>query len=154
MTSFSDLIGVGGITTLADDIVKLIPNKNAEEQAQLKIELTQMLTQREIDVAQSAIAQAEATNPNLFVSGARPSILWICALAFAFQFLIQPILLFINAEFHYPIAVPAFDTTSMITILMGMLGLGGMRSFDKYVHVTSKAKQAASDDDSDGGDDK
>jgi nitroreductase len=138
MTSFADLIGVGGITTLADDIVKLIPNKNAEEQAQLQITLMQMFSQKEIDSAQAQTNTAEAENPNLWVSGARPAILWICAAAFAWQFVLLPILLFVNAELHYTIAVPTFDTSSMITILMGMLGLGGMRTFDKTMSLKHK----------------
>lgn len=146
MASFTDIFGIGGITSIVDDIIKLIPNKNAAEQAQLQIQITQMLTQREIDASQAATNTAEAGNPNLFVSGARPSILWICAIAFAWQFVMLPVLLFINAEFHYTITPPSFDTSSMISILMGMLGLGTMRSFDKYTHKKFNS-QSKSDDD-------
>lgn len=131
MTSFADLIGVGGITTLADDIVKLIPNKNAEEQAQLQIQLTQMLMQREVDAAQAATNTAQATNPNLFVSGPRPAAMWICVFGLAWQFIILQMIEYINAQFGHTLVMPVFDTSSLIALLVGMLGLGGMRSYDK-----------------------
>lgn len=146
MASFADIFGIGGITSIVDDIIKLIPNKNAEEQAQLQLQLTQMLTQREIDSSQSITNTAEAANESLFVAGWRPGIGWICATAFAWQFVVLPILLFINSEFHYTITSPVFDTSSMVTILMGMLGLGSMRSFDKYTHKKLNASNNTDDE--------
>lgn len=134
MALLGDLFGVGGITTLADDIIKLIPNKNnltPQEAATLQLDLAQLLMAKEINTSQAATNTAEASNPNLWVSGWRPGIGWACMLAFVWQFIVLQILVYINAQFNHNIVVPVFDTASMITILTGMLGLSGMRSYDK-----------------------
>ncbi len=142
-----DIFGVGGVTSIIDDIIKLIPNKNAEEEAALRIQLQTLMDQAVVDSTQAQTNTAEAANPNIFVSGWRPGIGWICATAFAWQFVLLPFLLFLNAEFHYSISPPAFDTSSMVTILMGMLGLGGMRSVDKFVaHKYSKSSDDETDE--------
>lgn len=71
--------------------------------------------------------EAEAKHRSIFVAGWRPFIGWICGLAFATHYIVIPV-----AATYYPhMAIPDFDTNSLFTVLMGMLGLGGMRTYEK-----------------------
>ena len=77
------------------------------------------------------INKIEAASPNVFVSGWRPSIGWICGAAFGLHFVILPVLGWLAVLFgHDPIVVP-FDMDTLMTVLMGLLGLGGLRTFEK-----------------------
>ncbi len=86
------------------------------------------------DAAQMEVNKVEAANTNLFVSGARPFIIWVCGFAFAYKFVIQPFLIFIlvasGSSFDWK-TLPVLDWTEMSSILIGLLGLGGMRSYEK-----------------------
>jgi hypothetical protein len=124
---------------LADDIVKLFPNKNAQEQAQLKIQIQQMIDNTTLAEGQMATNTAEASSESVFVAGGRPFIMWVCGFAFAWQYLLCPIYLTLGANIMgHALIAPAIDTTSMITVLMGMLGLGSLRSYDKVQVLKNK----------------
>lgn len=110
-----DLTGLGGVTTVIDDILKMFPNAEQREAAANKIQ--DLIAQ--VAAAQSATNTAEAQSSSLFVSGWRPFIGWCCGAGFLYTIL-QPAL-------H----LPPVDTNAMITILSGMLGLGGMRTVEK-----------------------
>lgn len=87
---------------------------------------------------QTDINKIEAASTNLFVSGWRPFIGWICGLALAYVAIIEPALRFIAAMVGYEGDFPTIDTTITMQVLMGMLGLGGMRSYEKVKGVASK----------------
>ena len=70
---------------------------------------------------------AEAKHRSIFVAGWRPFIGWICGLAFATHYIIIPVV-----ATYTDYAVPEFDTNSLFTVLMGMLGLGGLRTYEKF----------------------
>jgi len=81
---------------------------------------------------QSAINEKEADNPNLWVSGWRPAVGWVCGLSLAYSALVEPFMRFVSlVGFNYGGAFPAIDTNLTMQILLGLLGLGAMRSFDK-----------------------
>lgn len=82
--------------------------------------------------AQTDINAVEAAHDNIFVAGWRPMIGWVCGIAFAYHFILQPLLVFIYTitSGHVP-PLPAFDMSTLTTVLMGMLGLGVMRSYEK-----------------------
>lgn len=117
---------------LATAIVGLFPNKNAEEQATLKLQIQNLIDSTQIATAQIQVDQTEAANESVFVSGWRPFIGWVCGAAFVWQFIILQIVAFIGDNVKgSPMILPTFDTTTMISILGGLLGLGAMRSYDK-----------------------
>ncbi len=87
---------------------------------------------------QTDINKIEAASTNLFVSGWRPFIGWICGYALAYVAIIEPALMFIAAMVGYEGDFPTIDTTITMQVLMGMLGLGGMRSYEKVKGVASK----------------
>ena len=86
---------------------------------------------QEINKAQIEVNKVEAGSTNLFVSGWRPFVGWTCGVALCYHFVLQPFLLFLLHSFGYQVDLPVFDMTTLTTILLGMLGLGGMRSFEK-----------------------
>jgi len=83
-------------------------------------------------LAQKDINKAEAANTHLFVSGWRPFIGWVCGFALAYDFIAEPFLRYIaQVVFSYSGAFPIINTDALSTILMGMLGLGAMRTIEK-----------------------
>lgn len=88
------------------------------------------------DAQQTQIDTAEAANPSVFVSGARPFILWVCGFGFAYHLILQPLLTYIMAIFGHNFPIPVFDTATLNDCMMGMLGLGGMRTYEKVKGVS------------------
>jgi hypothetical protein len=126
------------IPAISELLDKIIPDPEAREKAKIeliKAERTSDLEELRLilsaDQMQSEINKEEAANQNLFVSGWRPFIGWVCGVAFAYHFIIQPILVFAIANHGGKVELPAFDMQSLSTVLMGMLGLGGLRTLEK-----------------------
>ena len=86
---------------------------------------------QQINKAQIEVNKVEANSNSLFVAGWRPFVGWTCGVALCYHFVLQPFLLFLLHSFGYQVDLPVFDMTTLMTILLGMLGLGGMRSFEK-----------------------
>lgn len=84
------------------------------------------------DQQQADINAAEASNPSLFVSGWRPAIGWIGAAGLAYQYIVRPVA--VGAGLH---DLPALDH-SLMELVVAMLGLGGLRTFEKVKGVASK----------------
>ena len=101
------------------------PAAKAEAEAALRDSLQKW------DAAQTEINKVEAANSNVFVSGWRPFIGWTCGAAFAYHFVLQPILVFVLAAFGVAVTLPVFSMESLMTVLMGLLGLGGLRTYEK-----------------------
>ena len=85
----------------------------------------------EINKAQLEVNKVEAGHTSKFVSGWRPFTGWVCSVAMAYHFILQPLLTFVLYTFGNEVVLPTFDMTTLTTVLLGMLGLGGMRSFEK-----------------------
>lgn len=85
----------------------------------------------EINKAQMEVNKVEAGHNSIFVSGWRPFTGWICATALGYHFILQPLLAFVLYANGVEIVLPVFDMGTLTTILLGMLGLGGMRSLEK-----------------------
>jgi phenylpyruvate tautomerase PptA (4-oxalocrotonate tautomerase family) len=124
------------IEPVSNILDKFIQDK--DQKAALAHEIATMAEQhaQELALAQIAVNKAEASNGNLFVAGWRPAIGWICGAALAFHFILAPL---ISSAFAWAGAdapeLPAFDMQSLMTILGGMLGLGSLRTFEKYKGV-------------------
>lgn len=102
--------------------------------ATAKLELIKL--QQSGDLAQMTgqldINKEEAKSTNWFVAGARPFILWICGFAMLYCTLIEPILRFVATVFYkYNGVFPVIDTGFTMQVMMGILGLGAMRTFEK-----------------------
>ena len=125
------------IEPVSNILDKFVQDK--DQKAALAHEIATMAEQhaQELALAQIAVNKAEASSGNLFVAGWRPAIGWICGAALAFHFILAPL---ISSAFAwagaYAPELPAFDMQSLMTILTGMLGLGGLRTFEKYKGVS------------------
>ena len=86
---------------------------------------------QEINKAQIEVNKVEAGSTNLFVSGWRPFVGWTCGFALCYHFVLQPLLMFVLSAIGNPMELPGFDMTTLTTVLMGMLGRGGLRSYEK-----------------------
>lgn len=120
------------VTTIGGIVNKFVPDRDA--QIKLQAELQQHLIQIEADAAkaQADINNTEAASQNLFISGWRPCVGWVCATAFAWQFVGQPFFSFLYAlAYKTPAPVVALDHDALNTVLFGLLGLGGFRSWEK-----------------------
>lgn len=111
---------------------RLIPDKAEAAKVKLEMEAKIIEAVASQNIAQMEINKEEAKNSNIFISGWRPFIGWVCGSAFAYHFLLQPFMVFLCATFGYKVDLPVFDMDALNTVLMGMLGLGGLRSFDKF----------------------
>ena len=86
---------------------------------------------QEINKAQLEVNKVEAGHTSLFVAGWRPFVGWTCGVALCYHFVLQPFLVFLLYSSGYQMDLPVFDMTTLTTILMGLLGLGGLRSYEK-----------------------
>jgi hypothetical protein len=115
------------------------PAKKAEAQLKLQTELDThsqaiLSALTEVDKAQAAINVEEAKSSNLFIAGGRPAIIWICATAFGWTYVIQPALVFVLAASGHPVqGLPTLNMGEMMPVLLGILGLGGMRSWERSI---------------------
>ena len=109
--------GRSNIGGLALDIREAIKGKEMDPQRLIEL--------------QAEINKVEAQNRSMFVAGWRPFIGWICGIAFGFHYIVMPLLVS-----YTDIDPPEFDTNSLFTVLMGMLGLGGLRTYEKLKDKT------------------
>lgn len=128
----ADLV-VGPAVSLIQDLVdRLFPDKVAQAKEREEFLLKAQELDTQLATAQAAINQAEASNNSIFVAGWRPFIGWVCGSAFAYNFVALPFMLFIATTKGVDMkALPTLDTGSLISVLMGMLGLGTLRSVEK-----------------------
>lgn len=132
------------LPTMGKVIDKLIPDKQAAAEMKFKMmELQQKGDFKEIDSdleiikGQVAINIEEARSASLFVSGWRPAIGWVCALGFTYSVFFLPLLAWISKINGWDVP-PDIDTGTIVTLLFGMLGLGGMRTVEKLNGVARK----------------
>jgi hypothetical protein len=116
-------------------IDKVLPDETANLQA--KAELIKMQQQGELQLllGQQEINKAEAQNASVFVAGWRPAIGWICGTALAYQFLALPILTWYSIANGIP-APPDLATDYLFELVAAMLGIAGLRSYEKVKGVT------------------
>ena len=125
---------IGPVTGLLD---KFIEDKDAKNAMAHEIATMAERAAHEATMAQVEVNKAEAQHRSIFVAGWRPFIGWTCGIALAYHFVLAPLIVFGVAWFGAEIPeIPTFDMDSLMTVLLGMLGLGGMRTFEKAKGIT------------------
>ena len=125
---------IGPATQLLDKFIEDIDQK-----AKLAHELATMADKlaHEQQLAQMAINKEEASSGSLFKGGWRPFVGWICGIAFFYHFVCQPVIIFIVAMSGVDIPeLPKFEMTTLLTVLGGLLGIGGLRTYEKQKGLT------------------
>jgi hypothetical protein len=110
------------------------------QQTAAKLELMKLQQNGELTqiAGQMDINKVEAASSSLFVSGWRPSVGWVCSAGFAVQFVIGPLAEWGAALAGHPVKFPQMDTGTMMPLLLGMLGLGGLRTAEKLADKAAK----------------
>ena len=126
------------LTPIINKVLDFIPDpqKKAEAQLNYQKELDAnsqaiMASLTAVDAKQADINIEEAKSTNWFIAGSRPFLMWVCAAAFAWAFVLEPIATFTLAAAGRPFVLPKLDMSEMMPVLMGMLGLSGLRSYEK-----------------------
>ena len=124
---------IGPVAGLLD---KFIEDKDQKNKLAHEIATMADKHSHEIATAQIEVNKEEAKSRSWCIAGWRPACGWICTLAMGYHFIIQPLLIFFLAIFGLKMDIPSFDMDTLMTVLLGMLGLGGLRSFEKHKKLT------------------
>ena len=124
------------LPVVGDVLDRFFPNKEERAKAEREIEAKLTAHLDSIDLAQLEVNKQEASHRSLLVAGWRPFIGWTCGLALFYTYLAQPMATFVLAQTGELVQLPQVDLSMMMPVLLGMLGLGGLRSFEKYKGVS------------------
>ena len=127
------------IAPIIGPLIDRIPDPNERARAREAAETQMLNAMSAIVQGQLEINRKEAEHSSIFVAGWRPAIGWVCGTALAWNFVIQPLLLWgawLMPEYQSAIATaPKLDSGELMTVLLGMLGLGGFRTYEKRIGV-------------------
>ena len=129
------------ITSLIEPVTGLLDKfiEDKDQKAKLAHEIATMGEKhaQQLALAQIEVNKAEAASGSFFKGGWRPFVGWVCAEAFSYHFVIQTLLIFI---FSYvwiePPYLPEFQMNTLLTVLGGLLGIGGLRTYEKQKQLT------------------
>ena len=125
------------ILPVAETVIdRLVPDKNAKSKAMREMEKALVDAHAKGMLGQLEINKVEAGHRSIFVAGWRPMCGWICAAALGFHFIVAPVVQWAGTIGGWHLPITEFDMSSLMTILLGMLGIGGMRSFEKFKGIT------------------
>jgi hypothetical protein len=126
----------GALGPILDGVLRLIPDKAARAQAKEQFEVQMLAAMTGLVQGQLEINKKEAEHQSIFVAGWRPAIGWICGGALGWNYILQPIIAWLAVANGFDLAeAPQLDTAELTTILLGMLGLGGLRTYEKRLGV-------------------
>ena len=124
------------IRELINPVSKILDKLVVDKDLKVKLEHEIKTEIQRANLAQIDVNKAEAQHRSIFVAGWRPFIGWTCAVAMGYHFVLQPIIVFVLSANGVNYDLPEFDMGSLMTIVLGILGLGSMRSFEKYKGIT------------------
>lgn len=140
------IAAVAGIAALADTLIKKIwpdPAKQAEELRKLEEirqrgDLAELQAYTSILAGQLEINKEEAKHPSILVAGWRPFVGWVCGGAFAWKYIMFPIVTWVMGLFGVVSTSPVVNTSELMPLLLAMLGIGGYRTYEKLKQVDTK----------------
>lgn len=141
MGFFANLLTGSSAGPIIGLIDKLIPDKGAADAAKLKLlelqqagELAALDADLQLAMGQIDVNKAEAASGSGFASNWRPAVGWICAFALAYQMIVRPLLSWVSVIYSW-MPPPSLELDTLLTLLFGMLGLGAMRTAEKFKGV-------------------
>lgn len=131
-------LGLFGIGSIIEGVGKVADDLFTSDEERLKIALQEKAIEADLIKGQLEINKTEAQHPSIFVAGWRPFIGWVGGIALAYQFILYPLMTWLWALLQAKAWVPetlapppVLDAEELWVILSGMLGIAGLRSFDK-----------------------
>ncbi len=115
---------------------RVVPDKNLNAKTKSEIEKMLIANAAQINVEQIKTNQIEAGHRSVWTSGWRPSLGWACSAGFAYTFILQPILQWILVLVGNDTILPSINTDILLELVFAMLGLAGLRSYDKMKGTT------------------
>jgi|TARA_R110002153_G_scaffold87801_1_gene216743 hypothetical protein len=116
------------ISTVVD---RVIPDKNGADKAKQAIEAELIKNATQLNLAQAETNKIEASHRSVFVAGWRPCLGWVAALGFAWMFVIAPLLQWVMLVSGNELPLPQFQTDVLLELTFAMLGLAGLRTYEK-----------------------
>jgi hypothetical protein len=132
-----------------DGVLRFIPDKNERARAKEQFEGQMLVAMTSLVQGQLEINKEQAKHSSVFVAGARPFIMWVCGFALMWQFLLEPMFTWGLLAFAQPRVMPPFpelDIGPLMTLLLGMLGLGGLRTYEKRLGVERNSIKSKKND--------
>jgi hypothetical protein len=126
------------LPALTEVLDRVIPDQAAAAKAKLEMEARLLEAATAQASQQTEINKIEAGHQSIFVSGWRPYIGWVCGMAIAWAFLVAPMLSWLLPVMGVVAAVPPLQTEFLLELVFAMLGLGGLRTFEKLKGVAAK----------------
>lgn len=115
---------------------RVIPDKAEAERAKMEFLKESSAQEFQLQLGQLEINKEEAKHQNIFVAGWRPFIGWICGAAMAYTFILYPVMNWIIEIVQPSFTAPALDTGNLMELVIGMLGMAGLRTFEKWKQVS------------------
>ena len=130
VAEFIGKIASSGATNVLDSVAN-----NIDQFVETKDEKREAL--QALAVAQIELNKEESKNRNVFVAGWRPFVGWVCGIALAYNFIVRDLMAWVILNTGEAITLPpALAMEHLMTILLGMLGLGGLRTYEKQQKLT------------------
>lgn len=126
---------IDGIFNIID---KVVPDKNAAEKMKNEIQMLALTQAHEEIKGQLEINKQEAAHSSIFVAGWRPSIGWVCSMALFYKYIGNPIFEWVIALKGLTVKAPVLEAGELFTLVLGMLGMGTLRTFEKMKGLNSK----------------
>lgn len=136
---FPAIVGalLGGENNPISKLINLIPDPNEKRKMQQELELHFMQAVAQLDTAQMDINKTEAATGNMFIAGWRPFIGWVCGFALAWTYVGSPFAVFVLSFTPYSnVVLPNIANDQLFELVLGMLGMSGLRTFEKFHGVT------------------
>jgi hypothetical protein len=126
-----------GLKLVDTFINKFVSDKDLAQNLSAQARSEQFQGELKLLVGQMEINKVEAASSSIFVAGWRPFVGWVCGIALAYNFILYPIMKFIVVLTVVDIPeLPVLNSTELMTVLMGMLGLGTLRTYEKSQDVS------------------
>ncbi len=131
-----NILGAMGIGEVIKSVGQIADDLTTSDKERMQADLDAYKAETERMGGQVEINKIEAANSSLFVSGGRPFVVWVCAFALAYASVIEPMARFVaKVGFGYDGDFPNINTDLTMQVLVGVLGLGAYRSFEKVKGV-------------------
>ena len=124
-----------GITDLLQSKIPTPLDKNKEMELQAQLNTMIVTAMQQSDQNQTAVNLADANSGSKFRAWWRPALAWMCVFGIGWSTIIKSLIEWIGVISGHPVTLPAFDTSSLTTMLVGLLGLGTMRTVEKIKGV-------------------